>query len=134
MYKRIKYLIWIRLKISLCRICMHLDTAIQEHHHFKMFCYIIFCLLVIRHSNNPFKVSSTVQNRWSIKLWLYCNNVNCLYLESMCIFQKMAAILNFGGHFWSYIHYYKYETLLMPNKTFVDISLVYCKKLFYVDD
>ena len=33
----------------------------------------------------------------------------------------MAAVLNFGGHFGSYINYYKSETFLMPNKTFVDI-------------
>ena len=41
--------------------------------------------------------------------------------ESICIFQKMAAILNFGGHFRTYINYYKFEIFLMPNKTFVDI-------------
>ena len=46
-----------------------------------------------------------------------------LYLESMCIFLEMAAILNFGGHFGSYINYYKSETFLMPNKTFVDIFI-----------
>ena len=44
----------------------------------------------------------------------------------------MAAILNFGGHFGSYINYYKSETFMMPNKPFVDIFMVYCKKLFYV--
>ena len=35
----------------------------------------------------------------------------------------MAVILNFGGHFGSYINYYKSETFLMPNKTFVDIFI-----------
>ena len=35
----------------------------------------------------------------------------------------MAAILNFGGHFGSYINYYKSETFLMPNKSFVDIFI-----------
>ena len=43
--------------------------------------------------------------------------------ESIYIFLKMAAILNFGGHFVSYINNYKSETFLMPNKTFVDISI-----------
>ena len=38
-------------------------------------------------------------------------------------FPKMAAILNFGGHFGSYIDYYKSETFLMPNTTFVDIFI-----------
>ena len=38
-------------------------------------------------------------------------------------FPKMAAILNFGGHFGSYINYYKSETFLMPNKTFVNIFI-----------
>ena len=38
-------------------------------------------------------------------------------------FLEMAVILNFGGHFGSYINYYKSETFLMPNKTFVDISI-----------
>ena len=28
-----------------------------------------------------------------------------------------------GRHFESYIHYYKYETFLMPNKPFVDIFI-----------
>ena len=45
----------------------------------------------------------------------------------------MAAILNFGGHFGSYIDYYKFETFLVPNKTFVDIFIGFCKKLFNVD-
>ena len=45
----------------------------------------------------------------------------------------MAAILNFGGHFVSYINYYKSETFLMPNKTFVDISISLLQELFYVD-
>ena len=30
----------------------------------------------------------------------------------------MAAILNFGGHYGSYINYYQSETFLMPSKTF----------------
>ena len=41
----------------------------------------------------------------------------------MCIFLEMAVILNFGGHFGSYINYYKSETFLLPNKTFVDIFI-----------
>ena len=45
----------------------------------------------------------------------------------------MAAILNFGGHFGSYIHYYKSETFLMPNKTFVDIFIGVLQEFFYVD-
>ena len=53
--------------------------------------------------------------------------------ESIYIFQKMAAILNFGGHFVSYINYYKSETFLMPTKTFVDISISLLQELFYVD-
>ena len=52
---------------------------------------------------------------------------------SICIFLEMAAILNFGGHFVSYINYYKSETFLMPNKTFVDISISLLQELFYVD-
>ena len=43
--------------------------------------------------------------------------------ESLCIFLEMAAILNFGGHLVSYFNYYKFETFLMPNKTFVDIVI-----------
>ena len=35
----------------------------------------------------------------------------------------LAAILNFDGHFESYINYYKSETFLMPSKTFVDIFI-----------
>ena len=35
---------------------------------------------------------------------------------------KMATILNFGGHFGSYVNRYKFETL-MPNKTFLDIFI-----------
>ena len=54
-------------------------------------------------------------------------------LNQYAFSKKMAVILNFGGHFGSYINYYKSETFLMPNKTFVDIFTVYCKKLFYVD-
>ena len=45
----------------------------------------------------------------------------------------MVAILNFGGHFVSYIKYYKSETFLMPNKNFVDISISLLQELFYVD-
>ena len=41
----------------------------------------------------------------------------------MCIFLEMATISNFGGHFGSYINYYKSETFLMPNKTFVDMLM-----------
>ena len=52
---------------------------------------------------------------------------------SMFIFLEMAAILNFGGHFGFYINYYKSETFLMPNKTFVDISISLLQELFYVD-
>ena len=35
----------------------------------------------------------------------------------------MAAFFNFGGHFGSFVNYYKSETFLMPNKTFVDIFI-----------
>ena len=35
----------------------------------------------------------------------------------------MAAILNFGGHFGSYINYFKSVTFRMPNKTFVTIFI-----------
>ena len=35
----------------------------------------------------------------------------------------MAAIFNFGGHYKSFISYYKSETFLMPSKTFVDIFI-----------
>ena len=45
----------------------------------------------------------------------------------------MAAMLHFGGHSVSYINYYKSETFLMPNKTFVDISISLLQELFYVD-
>ena len=38
-------------------------------------------------------------------------------------FPKMAAILNFSGHFGSYINYYKSEKFLIPNKTFVDVFI-----------
>ena len=43
--------------------------------------------------------------------------------ESIRIFLEMAAILNFGGHFGSYINYYKSETFLMLNKAFVGNSI-----------
>ena len=45
----------------------------------------------------------------------------------------MAAILNFGSHFGSYINYYKSETFLSPNKTFVDIFSGLLQEIFYVD-
>ena len=45
----------------------------------------------------------------------------------------MAAILNFGSHFGSYINYYKSETFLMINIPSVDILIGYCRSLFYVD-
>ena len=47
----------------------------------------------------------------------------------------MAAIFNFWGHFESYINntYYKSETFLMPNKTFVDIFIGLLQKLFYIN-
>ena len=51
----------------------------------------------------------------------------------MCIFQKMAAILNFGDHFGSYINYHKSETFLMPNKTFVDICISVLQEIVLVD-
>ena len=39
-----------------------------------------------------------------------------------------------GGHFGSYINYYKSETFLMPNKTFVYIFIgLLQNKLFCVD-
>ena len=41
----------------------------------------------------------------------------------------MAAILNFGGHFGSYINYYKSETFPMPSKTFVDIFIVLLQEI-----
>ena len=41
----------------------------------------------------------------------------------MCIFLEMAVILNFGGHFGSYINYYISETFLLPHKTFIDIFI-----------
>ena len=40
--KRFIHLIWSRLNVSLCRIYKHLHTAIEEHHHFKAFCYMVF--------------------------------------------------------------------------------------------
>ena len=48
------------------------------------------------------------------KLFVFRINMHC---------PKMAAILNFGGHFGSYVNYYKSETFLMPNKAFVDIFI-----------
>ena len=45
----------------------------------------------------------------------------------------MAAILNFDGHFGPYVNYYKYETFLMPNKTYVDIFICVFQKMFYID-
>ena len=41
----------------------------------------------------------------------------------MCIFQEMTAILNFGGHFGSYINYHISETFLLLNETSVDIFI-----------
>ena len=63
--------------------------------------------------------------------------------ESIFIFLEMAAILNVGGHFGSYIKYYTSETFLNPNihVTYVDnfigllqeIDLWKClKKLFSI--
>ena len=51
----------------------------------------------------------------------------------MCIFLEMATILNFGGHFGSYVNYYKSETFLIPNKTFVDIFIGVLQEIVYVD-
>ena len=38
-------------------------------------------------------------------------------------FLEMAVFFNFGGHFGSYINYYKSESFLVPNKTFVNIFI-----------
>ena len=45
----------------------------------------------------------------------------------------MATILNFVGHFGSYVNYYKSETFLMAYKTFVDIFIGILQEIFYVD-
>ena len=52
---------------------------------------------------------------------------------ALCFFQKMFAILNFGGHFGSIINYYKYESFLMPYKTFEDIFIGVLQEIVYVD-
>ena len=46
---------------------------------------------------------------------------------------EIAAILNVVGHFVSYIIYYKSESFLMPNKTFVDKSISLVQDIVYVD-
>ena len=57
-----------------------------------------------------------------------------MWYSEMGLKSTMAAILNFGGHFGSYINYYKSETFLMSNKTFIDIFISLLQvKLFYVD-
>ena len=38
-------------------------------------------------------------------------------------FPSNGRHFKFGGYFGSYINYYKSETFLMPNKTFVDIFI-----------
>ena len=38
-------------------------------------------------------------------------------------FARKCRHFEFGGHFGSYIIYYKSGTFLMPNKTFVDIFI-----------
>ena len=35
----------------------------------------------------------------------------------------MAAIFNLVANFWSYLNYFKSETFLIPNKTFVEIYI-----------
>ena len=46
-----------------------------------------------------------------------------VFLNQYSFAKTMAAILNFGGHFGTYINYDKSETFLMPNKTIVDIFI-----------
>ena len=89
---------------------------------YKQFKYLIWFRLKLDITKTPLKYHLLLRID-NIQLWLYCSNVNCLYLESRCIFQKMTAILNFGSHFGSYVNYYKSETFLLPNKTFVDILI-----------
>ena len=46
---------------------------------------------------------------------------------------RIGRHFQFGCNLWSSINYYQSEKILKPYKTFVDILLVYCKKLFNVD-
>ena len=49
-------------------------------------------------------------------------------------FSRNGCHFSFGGHFGSYIKYYKTETFLMLYKIFVDIFFYWLlQKLFYVD-
>ena len=66
-----------------------------------------------------------------IRSLLYCNNVNLLCYESICIVLRMAAM--FGSHCRSYINYYKFETFLMSYKTLVDIFVGLVQEIVYVD-
>ena len=45
-------------------------------------------------------------------------------------FPENGRHFEFGGHFGSYINYYKFETFLMPNETFVDIFIGLMQEIY----
>ena len=58
-----------------CRIDMHSDTAIEEHHHFKVFCYII---LVYHGCHFEFVGNFLSRMRFHIKSYVVVFNTLCV--------------------------------------------------------
>ena len=56
--------------------------------------------------------------------------LKCSFKKKHMHFPRIGRHFEFGGHFGSNINYYKSETFLMPNKTFVDIFIGVLQEMF----